>query len=269
MCMSTRRGVRIGFCVCFRSAIQLLPADNRGSRDGDSSKILFHCTVLFAPNPDLCQRLEQMTERPCFLMPRGVDADLFIPRNAIARTTNQTRCLDSWGVSPSRRILPAWCRCSDELEQMGTGAFVVLIVGHVAMKRGCASGCAVRSSRAFLRGEALSEAYCETWISSSSVAYRHLRQRGPGALPVGVPAVVTPDGGPKTIVRRRRNRRHRARRGVCFGVAGILCDPATTCCHAQGCAGLRAHGKLDSGIEGVYAAYEGCCRLDCAMRFEA
>src|SRR5580658_795427 len=35
--------------------------------------------VLFAPNPELCALLERSTGRPCHLMPRGVDAELFHP----------------------------------------------------------------------------------------------------------------------------------------------------------------------------------------------
>jgi phosphatidylinositol alpha 1,6-mannosyltransferase len=35
--------------------------------------------VLFAPNPELCALLERTTGRPCHLMPRGVDAELFHP----------------------------------------------------------------------------------------------------------------------------------------------------------------------------------------------
>src|SRR5580658_6466549 len=35
--------------------------------------------VLFAPNPELCARLTELTHRPCHLMSRGVDAELFNP----------------------------------------------------------------------------------------------------------------------------------------------------------------------------------------------
>jgi glycosyltransferase involved in cell wall biosynthesis len=35
--------------------------------------------VLFAPNPELCARLSALTGRPCHLMSRGVDAELFSP----------------------------------------------------------------------------------------------------------------------------------------------------------------------------------------------
>jgi phosphatidylinositol alpha 1,6-mannosyltransferase len=42
--------------------------------------------VLFAPNPELCALLESKTGRPCFLMPRGVDAELFHPAKRNARS---------------------------------------------------------------------------------------------------------------------------------------------------------------------------------------
>ena len=35
--------------------------------------------VLFAPNSDLCRLLEERTARPCHLMQRGIDAQLFCP----------------------------------------------------------------------------------------------------------------------------------------------------------------------------------------------
>ena len=40
---------------------------------------LFPRAVMFAPNPELCQLLERKIGRPCHLMPRGVDAELFHP----------------------------------------------------------------------------------------------------------------------------------------------------------------------------------------------
>ncbi len=43
--------------------------------------------VLFAPNPELCALLERSTGRSCFLMPRGVDAEIFNP-------SKRTRALD-------------------------------------------------------------------------------------------------------------------------------------------------------------------------------
>src|SRR5262249_25404732 len=41
--------------------------------------------VLFAPNQELISQLEQLTARPCFLMSRGVDTELFHPRKRTRR----------------------------------------------------------------------------------------------------------------------------------------------------------------------------------------
>ena len=68
--------------------------------------------VLFAPNPELCALLERTTGRPCHLMPRGVDAELFHPskRNEGPKTANPFWAL--WAGSRSKRTWPCWSRCS-------------------------------------------------------------------------------------------------------------------------------------------------------------
>ena len=48
--------------------------------------------VLYAPNPELCALLRRTTGRPCHLMPRGVDAELFHPPSAAATPTIATTC---------------------------------------------------------------------------------------------------------------------------------------------------------------------------------
>ena len=54
--------------------------------------------VLFAPNPELCALLERPTERPCHLMPRGVDAELFHPGEAERDGPMiATKCWALWG----------------------------------------------------------------------------------------------------------------------------------------------------------------------------
>ena len=59
------------------------------------------------------------------------------------------------------------------------------------------------------------------------------------ALASGVPAVVTPDGGPKSIVRDRQTGRIVADEGFAAAVAGILADPSRTRFHAPRRARLR------------------------------
>src|SRR5580692_24749 len=46
---------------------------------GTTAAFYSQAQLLFAPNPELCRQLEQYTDRPCRLMRRGVDANLFHP----------------------------------------------------------------------------------------------------------------------------------------------------------------------------------------------
>ena len=74
--------------------------------------------VLFAPNPELCALLEKSTGRPCHLMPRGVDAELFHPGEA--RPRRQRIATTFWASSVacrSRRTLRCWLEIQQELER--------------------------------------------------------------------------------------------------------------------------------------------------------
>ena len=76
------------------------------------------------------------------------------------------------------------------------------------------------------------------------------------ALASGVPAIVTPDGGPKTIVRDGETGRVVADEDFASAVAEILHDPVK---HAEMREAARAYAvraSWDSVFEGVYAGYE-------------
>jgi glycosyltransferase involved in cell wall biosynthesis len=76
------------------------------------------------------------------------------------------------------------------------------------------------------------------------------------ALSSGVPAIVTPSGGPCTIVRDGATGRIVPDNQFAAAIAGILGDPAK---HEQMRAAARAYAltaSWDSVFEGVYAAYQ-------------
>jgi glycosyltransferase involved in cell wall biosynthesis len=78
----------------------------------------------------------------------------------------------------------------------------------------------------------------------------------------GVPAIVTPDGGPKTIVRDGVTGRVVQDEDFAAAVAGILNDPEK---HAAMREAARAHAltmSWDSVFEGVYSVYEGLMRQE-------
>ena len=67
--------------------VRMLPQHGHGATEqtiedlalATAAKFYSMAKVLYAPNPELCALLERTTGRPCHLMPRGVDAELFHP----------------------------------------------------------------------------------------------------------------------------------------------------------------------------------------------
>jgi glycosyltransferase involved in cell wall biosynthesis len=76
------------------------------------------------------------------------------------------------------------------------------------------------------------------------------------ALASGVPAVVTPHGGPKSIVRDGETGRIATDEQFAAAIADLLGDPAN---HASMRVAARAYAEKaswDAVFEGVYAGYE-------------
>jgi glycosyltransferase involved in cell wall biosynthesis len=156
--------------------------------------------VLYAPNQELCEMLERRTGKPCHLMQRGVDTGLFAP-------ARRTRGEDGWfvlgyvGRLSIEKNVALLVQVERELAALGVEGVRFLIVGHgdedELLRR------KLRSAHfaGVLRGEALARAYANM---DALVFPSHTDTFGNvvlEALASGVPAVVTPDGGPKFIVR--------------------------------------------------------------------
>jgi glycosyltransferase involved in cell wall biosynthesis len=212
--------------------------------------------VLFAPNPELCALLERTTGRPCHLMPRGVDAELFHPDKRKRDPEDRDQILGFVGrlsVEKNVTLLP---QVQEELEKMGHTGFRFLIVGHGAEENWLRERLPRAEIPGVLKGEALSEAYANMDLlvfPSHTDTFGNVVLE---ALASGVPAIVTPDGGPCTIVRDGVTGRIVPDAEFAAAVAGILADPAK---HAQMRQAARAYAltmSWDSVFEGVYAAYE-------------
>jgi phosphatidylinositol alpha 1,6-mannosyltransferase len=212
--------------------------------------------VLFAPNLELCRKLEQMTERSCFLMARGVDAQLFDPSKRKRRPDDGDRVLGFVGRLSVEKNIAGLVTVQNELERLGHSDFRFQIVGH----GGDESWLRERLHRAefsgVLRGEALAAAYAGMDLfvfPSHTDTFGNVVLE---ALASGVPAVVTPDGGPRTIVGDGKTGRIVPDAEFSSAVAGILSDPVK---HAAMRSAARAYAltaSWDAVFEGVYAAYE-------------
>jgi glycosyltransferase involved in cell wall biosynthesis len=211
--------------------------------------------VLFAPNPELCARLERATGRPCRLMPRGVDAELFHPAKRKRSPEDREPVLGFVGRLSVEKNIGLLVRIQKELGQ-NQQKVRFLIVGHGGDEAWLRERLHRAEFTGVLRGEELSTAYANMDLfvfPSHTDTFGNVVLE---ALASGVPAIVTPDGGPKTIVRDGETGRIVPDDRFAAAIAAVLADPTR---HAQMRQAARAYAltaSWDSVFEGVYRTYE-------------
>jgi phosphatidylinositol alpha 1,6-mannosyltransferase len=212
--------------------------------------------VLFAPNAELCALLKRVTGRPCNLMPRGVNADLFHPAKRCRADDDRDHVLGFVGRLSVEKNVALLAQVQQELEFTGHKSFRFLIVGHGGEEAWLRERLPRAEFAGVLRGEALSTAYANMDLlvfPSHTDTFGNVVLE---ALASGVPAIVTPDGGPKSIVRDGVTGRIAADGDFAAAVASVLGNPQQ---HAEMRLAARAHAltmSWDSVFEGVYAGYE-------------
>jgi glycosyltransferase involved in cell wall biosynthesis len=212
--------------------------------------------VLFAPNPELCQQLAQRTGRPCYRMPRGVDAALFNPAKRSSKAQNHGVVLGFVGRLSVEKNIALLVEIEQQLERMGLENFRFLIVGHGGDENWLRERLRRAEFTGVLRGEELATAYAGMDLfvfPSHTDTFGNVVLE---ALASGVPAIVTRDGGPCTIVRDHQTGRVVDDEAFASAIADILADPAQ---HAAMRLAARAYAETaswDSVFEGIYAAYE-------------
>jgi glycosyltransferase involved in cell wall biosynthesis len=213
--------------------------------------------VLFAPNPQLCALLERTTGRKCYLMPRGVDAELFHPDKRHRDPEDRDQVLGFVGRLSIEKNVALLAKVQQELERLGHKSFRFLIVGHGAEEGWLRERLPRAEIPGVLKGEPLSTAYANMDLfvfPSHTDTFGNVVLE---ALASGVPAIVTPDGGPCTIVRDGQTGRIVPDQEFASAVAAVLGDPEK---HAAMRLAARSHAltmSWDAVFEGVYAAYEG------------
>jgi glycosyltransferase involved in cell wall biosynthesis len=156
--------------------------------------------VLFAPNLELCAMLEEATGKPCHLMQRGVDTELFSPARRRRSSDDDRVTLGYVGRLSVEKNIALLVTVAKELRAMGVGVRF-LIVGQGGDEALLREQLPEAEFAGVLRGVALAEAYADMDVflfPSHTDTFGNVVLE---ALASGVPAVVTPDGGPKYIVR--------------------------------------------------------------------
>jgi phosphatidylinositol alpha 1,6-mannosyltransferase len=212
--------------------------------------------VLFAPNLELCELLQRATGHPCFLMPRGVDAELFHPRKRNRSADDRDRVLGFVGRLSIEKNVALLARVQDELERMGETGFRFLIVGHGAEEPWLRERLQRAEFPGVLRGEDLAAAYANMDLlvfPSHTDTFGNVVLE---AMASGVPAIVTPDGGPRTIVRDGETGRIADDDGFAAAVAGVLGDPEKHAAMRKAARAYAVTATWDAVFEGVYAGYD-------------
>ncbi|HEX3437179.1 MAG TPA: glycosyltransferase [Pseudacidobacterium sp.] len=160
--------------------------------------------VLFAPNPELCKLLESAAQKPCVLMPRGIDTELFSPQYRDRSPKDTDFVLGFVGRLSVEKNVALLVQIREELLAAGVDNFRFLIVGHGAEEGWLRERLPNAEFPGVLRGSALSRAYANMDLfvfPSHTDTFGNVVLE---ALASGVPAIVTPDGGPHYIIKEEK-----------------------------------------------------------------
>jgi phosphatidylinositol alpha 1,6-mannosyltransferase len=212
--------------------------------------------VLFAPNVDLCRLLEQYTGRECALMPRGVDTIAFSPEHRDRSGIGEPLVLGFCGRLSVEKNVFLLARIRTELMERGISNFRFLIIGHGKEEGWLRQHLPNAEFTGVLRGVELARAYANMDLfvfPSHTDTFGNVVLE---ALASGVPAIVTPDGGPRYIVKDGETGSIATDDGFSAAVAKLILDPEL---HAQMRVAARNYAlsaSWDSVFEGVYSTYE-------------
>lgn len=243
-----------------------------------ASALYRRAQALYAPNPTLCHLLETTTHRPCHLMHRGVDTTLFTPAARILPFDPASPVLGYVGrlsVEKNVTLLP---RIDAQLRALGIHPRW-LIIGHGAEEEHLRRALPTATLPGVLRDHALARAYASMDLlifPSHTDTFGNVVLE---ALASGVPAIVTPHGGPAHILRSAAHTCTTPPRATCCptcaqaptpieppgrivpdedfapAIADILHHPLT---HATMCQTARTHAQRcswDAVFDQVLAAY--------------
>ena len=154
--------------------------------------------LLFAPNPEIINLLENTTGKPCAWMPHGVDTEIFNPKLR-DRQTGPFR-IGYVGRLTAEKNVRILARLEGALTALGHRDFRIVVVGQGAQERWLRSNMQRAEFTGVLTGSELSRAFAnmDAFVFPSETDTFGLAVLE--ALASGVPAVVSAGGGPKYTV---------------------------------------------------------------------
>ncbi len=182
--------------------------------------------LLFAPNPDLCRLLEKATDRPCELMQRGVDTRQFSPSWRQRTDEDGIFVLGFVGRLSIEKNVMLLVDIGQQLLERGVRNFRFQIIGHGAERETLERELPQADFAGVLRDEALARAFADMDVlvfPSHTDTFGNVVLE---ALASGVPAVVTDEGGPCSIIEDGVTGYIRKDNEFAEAIARLMADPA-------------------------------------------
>jgi glycosyltransferase involved in cell wall biosynthesis len=248
-------------CIWF---LRMLPPES-GDRLGQQIEDLTLATaarfymlarILFAPNQQLCDLLQAATHRRCFLMPRGVDTNLFAPHFRTRKKEDDEFVLGFVGRLSIEKNVALLATLREELLHRGITRFRFLIVGQGAEEPWLRLNLPNAEFTGVLRGADLARAYANMDLfvfPSHTDTFGNVVLE---ALASGVPAIVTPDGGPAYIVQASEAGFIATDDEFADAVSEIMLSPTLHTQMRQNACTYASKASWDSVFDGVYSAYD-------------
>ena len=154
--------------------------------------------VTLAPNPDLVDMLHASTGKPCFLMRRGIDTNLFHP--ARRHRADSTLRLGYVGRLSTEKGIHLFAPLEQAIRAAGITNYTFVITGQGAERDWLAQNLQQVEFTGVQKGEDLARTYANLDLflfPSRTDTFGNVVQE---ALASGVPAAVFAEGGPKFLV---------------------------------------------------------------------
>jgi phosphatidylinositol alpha 1,6-mannosyltransferase len=247
--------------------LHFLPAD-LGQRAGTVAESLslkmlefFYRRAAFslAPNQQLVEFVAEMTDRPVYLMKRGVDSELFSPERR--NRSGRPFCLGYVGRLTAEKNVRFLVELANALKLLGRTDFQFVVVGEGREEDWLRQNLPDAIFTGVLRGARLAEAYANMDLflfPSHTDTFGNVVLE---ALASGVPAVVTNGGGPKFLVQSGiTGFVANSNRNFIQSVSEVMSNAAL---HGDLCAAARRYAleqSWDMVFEQVFRAYGDCYR---------
>ena len=158
----------------------------------------------FAPNQELIDKLHEATHKPCSLMERGVDLEMFSPAHRDRGQDGQF-VIGYVGRLSTEKKVRGFAELARALKAAGHKHVKFVFVGQGSEEQWLRANIPEAELTGVLRGPALSRAYANMDLFAFYSETDTFGNVVLEALASGVPAVVTDKGGPKFIVEHERS----------------------------------------------------------------